>query len=505
MKKTNIHLIAVCIICSSIFGKPNRFQELLKPIDLENLYSKDTKTIDRYELYSSILGKNIDLKQSRIDFAIARQSRDLVFTQMFVPRTTLTGQWAQSKSVSNALTSSRTLNLGLSFGATTDIGLGYEISFPKLGLTKNYDGIFQSLSSQTANAAAEASLTFSLLRGSIFFSNGLARESADLDLNSAQLALKSSLISNLTQAENSFYDILLQEMRCKVQERTLEASRALLEDVNEMIKLGDSDQLSRTKVEMQVSQAEVELLASRSSLNTAKASLRNQLAYDLVDQKDVFPDPKELYKDPKIPKLNLDEAISIAKKKRPDFLNVNIAMKKAQIALENANSQRMPVLDLKATSGYGATSDNLSNAFKNLTHFGEMGYEIGLSFAYQFFDDADKFGYRQAVLNFHKAEMALSNINNQIWRDLSALLDNVEISKRRLKNSESTRILSEKKIASEFLKFKAGESNVRNIVDFQFELAGTRITEISARVDLQKLWTSLRAALGEFPEGVEIR
>lgn len=500
-----VSLCSVVWVGSGLSAKNNRFQELLKPIDLVNLYEKEIKMTSKRDLYTAILGRNIDLRQQRIDLELARQSRDLVYTQMFIPRTTLNGDWTQSKSVSTSLSSSRALNLGLTFGATTDIGLGYQISFPKLGLTKNYDGIFDNQTSQSATAGAEGSVTFSLLRGSIFFSNGLTRESADLDLNSSNLSMKSTLLSNLSQAENSFYDILLQEMRCKVQERTLEASRALLEDVNEMIRVGDSDQLSRTKVEMQVSQAEVDLLSSKSSLNTAKATLRNQLAYDLSERMDVFPDPHDLYQEPKIPKLTLDEAIAIAKRKRPDYLNANIAYKKAQITLANANSQRMPQLDFKASSSYSASSDTLSSAFKNLTQFGEMAYGVGLSFSYQFFDDSDKFGYRQAVLGLNKAEMAMTTINNQIWRDLSAMLDNVEISKIRLKNSETARVLSEKKIAAEFTKFKAGESNVRNIVDFQFELANSRITEISARVDLQKLWTSMRAALGEFPEGIEIR
>lgn len=485
--------------------KPNRFQELIKPVDLETLYEKNVKTVTRRDLYSAILERNLDLKQSRIDLDIANQSRDLVYIQMFVPRTTLTGDWNQNKSVSSILSSARTLNLGLAIGATTDIGLSYQLSLPKLSLTRNYDGVFDNLNSQTASAGAEGSVTFSLLRGSIFFSNGLSRESADLDRTSAELSLKSTMINNLTTAENSFYDILLQEMRCKVQERTVQASKALLENVNEMIRLGDSDQLSRTQVELQVAQAEVDLFASRSSLNTAKAALRNQLAMNVSETQDVFPEPKELYVEPKIPKLTLDQAIILAKKKRPDFLNANIALRKAHISKDNALSQRMPQLDLKATSGYGANSDNISNAVSNLTRFGEMSYGVGFSFLYQFFEDSDKFGHRQSILNLRKAEMALLNINNQIWRDLSALLDNIEISKAKLKISNLTRVLAERKIAAEFLRFKSGESNVRNVIDFQFELATARITEITSRVELQKLWTSLRAALGELPEGVDFQ
>ncbi|MFM8313502.1 MAG: hypothetical protein ACKOA8_04390, partial [Deltaproteobacteria bacterium] len=183
-----------------LWAKTTRFQELLRPVDFANLYEKNTPTITRRDLYSAIVGRNLDIKQSRIDVDLARQGRDLVYTQMFVPRTSLTGNWTQEKLVSGSLSSTRNLSLGLSFGATTDIGLAYQLSIPNLSLLKTYEGVFNSQTAQTATAGAEGRVSFSLLRGSLFFANGLVRKGAELDVNSADNSLKLILLNQLSQA-----------------------------------------------------------------------------------------------------------------------------------------------------------------------------------------------------------------------------------------------------------------------------------------------------------------
>ncbi|MFM8314302.1 MAG: hypothetical protein ACKOA8_08465, partial [Deltaproteobacteria bacterium] len=52
-----VSLCSVFWVGSGLSAKNNRFQELLKPIDLVNLYEKEIKMTSKRDLYTAILGR----------------------------------------------------------------------------------------------------------------------------------------------------------------------------------------------------------------------------------------------------------------------------------------------------------------------------------------------------------------------------------------------------------------------------------------------------------------
>lgn len=87
----------------------------------------------------------------------------------------------------------------------------------------------------------------------------------------------------------------------------------------------------------------------------------------------------------------------------------------------------------------------------------------------------------------------------------AAVIATLSSSYRRLKISGLNRQLSERKFSAELEKFRVGETNIRDVIDFQTELTNSRVNEMNSRIEILIALAQLRSALGQLPEGVDYR
>lgn len=503
MQTISLVLLVLWVASSAVAAKQSRFRDLMQPLDLFAAPKGTAKLMKMTELYQAIAKNGISIKLAKDSLETAELDNELTYDTFNIPKPTLSSSYKYSKTSNGSPSYERVFSLGLSVGTTTDWGLAYKLDLPQL--THTHSRAFEEDSVTDTFKLGVASLSFALLKGSVFTKGRSEKDSADMTLQNARWDLKNTAIQALTKAEQAFFDVILKQAKVRVLEQALSSSQALYEDVAEMIKAGEADRLSAIKVELQVATTETDLLVARSDLTSSIATLNDLLSLDSGNNNVVYPDPSEVAQDPAVPNSSIGKVLEIAKKQRPDYLALQLKRKQSELALKTAFSNNLPALNLTATYGFEASRTTLSEAANAALRFPNPQYSVGIEFVYSFFNDREKTDYAKARINQHKSDIELQQSANTLLKEISSAFDAVQLGKRRLGTSRMAKELSEKKLKAEFEKFRVGESNIRNIVDFQADLNNARIAEVTARIDLRKSLSALNGAIGEFPEGVKFK
>lgn len=495
----------------------SRYEALLVPFDIYAPPEASKKLISRNDLYRVIAQKGLPIKIARETLKASQDAEQNVKRGRW-PKLSLTGGENRSVAGSREVvaadgvqttvgTQSRTdtATAGFVLSGEPITGVSYSFNLPRFTQTRtnpssNPD---EQGSDLAATSELSASLGISLLKNNFFAVGRLADRKASLDGQIAREQFRGATLDALLKAEQIYYDLVQKQIRYRIAVRSLDAAKALMEDVQQMIAAGESDRLSLVKIKLQVSQSEVDLLTSRSDLGSAKEAFREVLGLSEEEANVSFPDPHELKADPAKPKFDAKEAIERALKTRSDYRVGRYNLIKAKLDVDNAFYNKLPQLDFKTTYGSTSKDTNIAGAYDKSKDFHDRQLSLGLELTWVLTNFNEQSAYRQAVSAAQKAQFEIEQLDRKILKELQSLYQKVEIGFRRLSISSLTRELAEEKLKAEFSKFRVGESGIRNIIDFQNEYINSQVAELSTRLDVFTSVAQLRNALGQLPEGVE--
>ncbi len=501
-------LLFAAFILMSIVGregvclKKSTYQDSLKSLDLYTLPQKGSPPLTRKDLFKTIADRGLPIKIAHQEYEMAEEVYNISYYQWNYPRVDLVSKYTLTET-RNLGTESRLYNFGLNLTNTTPWGLSYTINVPAINGTASQDPTFGRSELDTSQLGATVGLK--LLGGSYFVLGDTARRSTDISFQTARLQLRATTLTTIQQGEQAFFDLLQKQLNVQVLEQAYESAKALRADVEEMIRVGESERLALIKVDLQIAQAEVNLLQAQIDHATSKEALREILAKNEEGAAEIVADPNELKEVPEISELSLTKSIERAKKGKPSWLLSQLDKEAADIAVTQTFSSTLPQLDLTAGYGYQATGNTISGSFRDLSRLENPNFTIGLVFNYTIFDSIEKANYRQAEIRLTKAEYAVNQSRNQLVKEVSSAVQTTNIAYKKLKLASLTRTLSEKRLQAEFEKFRLGESAIRNVIDFQNEVNTARIGEVGARVALRQSLSTLRTVMGDLPEGITIQ
>lgn len=501
--------LSVIIIMMSLWeplalGFSSRYEKLLQPIDIYAAPADAKKLISKQELLSILNSSGLPIKIAKESLRGADETRK-AYTLSKVPKIGL--NLSQGRTVtdvreselagasqSNADNRSATVTVG---GDVVQ-GVNYSLSLPKLSQTRTSAAAGAEDDSPTVStsAAVEASLGISLLKGSYFLTGQIPGRRADLDQLIAKETYRNSQIQATLQGEQAFYDLVQKYIRQRIVERSMASAQALLADVIDMVKAGEADRLSLVKAKVQVSQAEIDLLTSQSDFAGAREAFRELLGVSAEDGVTIFPDPSELKVKPEMPKIVPSEAVDVARKNRPDFRLQKLNASKSKLDVDAAFSNLLPQLDFKSSVASAGRDTVTGESINKARDFRDRQISLVLELSYTFTNFSERSAYRQARIAAQKATFETDQLTRKIVKEIGSLQQKIDIGFRRLKISEINRELAEEKLQAEYSKFKVGESGIRNVIDFQGELLGARVTELNSRVEVMLALSQYRGALG---------
>lgn len=495
----------------------DNYAELLKPLDIYAPPPGAKKLLTLKDLYSLVQTRGAALKVSRETFNSAKQTVKTADDKK-IPVISLDAghdqRWTKTLGDSDPMddysdrrqeTGSRAVSsrAGFSLTGSPVSGINYKILFPQLAYSQTIPAGSVSNPPRPDSASFNASLDISLLRDNPISSEKLSRRKNLLALSSARESFKQETIAKLGDAESAFYGLIQRYLQLSVQYRSLLLARALQNDVKEKIVAGESSALEATRAELQTSQAETDYMSSEIEYEAAVAEFRNSLAFDEADGAGVFPDPKSLninVENYTVPK----NALTRITDGNPSIVMARINRELAEIDLDLARVSTLPSLSLSTSYGNSTPGDGWFKTSSEALKPNDRSFSVGLSYSHVLFNDTSKNGLQQALVTSQKAAFSEDETRRNIEKEFNALLKRLDIGGRRYKIAKISREIAEKKLNSEYERFKSGESSVRNVIDSQTEVNSARISEIGARVDMLSSIGRMRALLGDLPEGISI-
>jgi outer membrane protein TolC len=493
----------------------SNYAMLLTPLDIYAPPPNARKLITLRELYSLVNTRGVSLKVARETFNASKQTvktesdkkipvltMDLGHGQKWTKTmrdSDPTDDYADRKSVSGSR--NVTANGGLSLTGAPVQGISYKLLFPQLAHTQEFPDTGTANPKRPDTGAFTASLDVALLKDNPMIVESLARKKSNLTLMSAREVLRQQTLAKIAEAEASYYGLAQKYLQLAVQERSLKLAQALERDVKEKIRAGESSALEATRAELQTAQAETDFMSSQIDYEAAVEEFRRSLAFDESDGQGIFPDPKGLDVNVEAFKVPAD-AMDEIRKSNADIAVSRIARQLAETEMELSRKGNLP--SMAFTTSYSNTSpgNGVSETTSEVLRPNDRVFSVALTYSQILFNNTARNSLQQAILAKQKADFATDEAERKVIKDFNALIKKLDIGGRRYRIAKISREIAEKKLSSEYEKFKVGESSVRNVIDTQTEVNGARISEISARVEMLLGYAQLNALQGKLPDGV---
>jgi outer membrane protein TolC len=492
------------------------YLNLMKPIDIFSPPPDAKKLLSLKDLYTLVRTQGVTLKVAAEDLNQARQAQRR-YKDSFLPSLNLSlsnkNDWNESKLDSDltddyqdrdATTKSKSNNqsLGLNLSGILIPGINYSISGPAYSRSKTDPETNSSNPRRPEKAEWSGTLGVELLKDSPLFVQSLKTQKDKLEYSLAKENFRASTLAALYSAEVAFYGLIKNYLSLVVTQRSNELAKSLENEVKEKIAAGESSEIDAMRASLQSSTSETELMSAQIEYERAVEEFRNSLSYEGGDSAGIYPDPKAI--DVDLSKLVLPSLAEVEdyQKQNPDVIKARISEQAAQVSLDLAKKAMLPSLKLSADYRNSTPGERWQETIGESVKPNDRNYSVGLTYSQNIYNNPASNDLRDQAVAKQKAVLAIDRSEKEVTKTFNSLLKRLEIGTRRLNIATTSRVLAEKKLQSEFEKFKYGESSVRDVIDSQTEVNSSRITEINARIDVILGHSELRTLAGKFPSGV---
>ncbi|MCX7969083.1 MAG: TolC family protein [Armatimonadetes bacterium] len=328
----------------------------------------------------------------------------------------------------------------------------------------------------------ETSLTVSQLLFDTF-QTPLQIKQAKAQANASSYTYERTRADIALQVAQQYLEVLRARALVKLQERVLERARRLLEAAEAGYKAGTAAKLDVLRAQVQVRNAEVDLLAAKNQEKVAILTLRNLMGVGDDFVFDISEPAEERYEPP-----SLTECLAQALRQRPEVREAEWQRESAQAAKQLARINSLPIVNISGSY----------NRYPSTTRITDKEWALNLIVSYPIFDGGRvRAELEQAKLQVEQADLnmkrTLDNIRLQVQQSYSNWQNAVErlsAAREAVKEASETARLTEEA-------YKAGAVSLIDVINAQVALAQAETQEIQARYDLYRAIYALRHALGE--------
>ncbi len=285
------------------------------------------------------------------------------------------------------------------------------------------------------------------------------------------------------QVAQQYLEVLRARALVKLQERVLERARRLLEAAEAGYKAGTAAKLDVLRAQVQVRNAEVDLLAARNQERIAMLTLRNLMGVSDDFVFDVAEPAEEPYEPP-----SLTECLAKALRQRPEVKEAEYQRESANIAKQLARISALPIVNISGSY----------NRYPSTTRITDKEWALNFIVSYPIFDGGRvRAELEQAKLQVEQADLNMKRTFDNIRLQVQQAYSNWQNAKERLNAAqEAVKEASETARLTEEA-YKAGAVSLIDVINAQVALAQAETQEIQARYDLFRAIYAMRHALGE--------
>ncbi|QPJ63308.1 MAG: TolC family protein [Candidatus Nitronauta litoralis] len=382
-------------------------------------------------------------------------------------------------------------------------GTQYELNYT--GFRDETNSAFAGLNPQYTSRV-EVNVTQPLLKNFGIDTNKKDIFIAQNNLDISEYEFKSGVIDIITNAENTYWDLVFTREDLKVKKQSVKRAQDLERRVRAQVRVGTLAPIEILQAQSEVASREEGVLLAEKAIADAEDQLKNimNINFDSQEGKKEFKplDPADFMLGKKIV---LSEAITEALENRPDFLVRKKELENQNINVKFNENQLYPSLDLVGTFGlnglsgtagsiqqfgggsvrsrfggnYGQSLDDVfSGDFKN--------WEVGLLLNYPIGNRAAESRLTASRLQAAQLLLEIKDLEKSIVVEVRQASRQILTDIKRVHAARVARRLAEEKLAAEEKKFAVGLSTSFEVLEFQTDLAEQESRELKAIIDYKK-------------------
>ena len=282
------------------------------------------------------------------------------------------------------------------------------------------------------------------------------------DLESAQLTLQRVKQDIVFQTMSLYYDIVYTEQLLNVKEDDLKWNEKNLETIKERNRLGAATLADVYQQEVAKGNAELDLIRTENTLQTAKKDLLFYLGIDVLQEYE-FSDTLTAVEDEILKSnlldsyKNLAELVDKALNARFDYRSAMLNLESSKEGIKIAESGHWP--SLSANGNYSTYTDNLSNLNQSRT----LGFGLSLNFPlFSGWSVNDR--VQLAEVQSKISEIELSDLERDIKRQIKTTFLNLQAAKKGLTVSENNIAAAKENLRIEEEKYALGSGKLLDVL-----------------------------------------
>ena len=344
------------------------------------------------------------------------------------------------------------------------------------------------------------SITVPLLSGFGYEVNEAPIIIAEKNRSNSRLSLRNQMESTLLSVNTAYWNLQFSIEEFKIQRENLRQTLMLQEKTQIMINEGRLAALELFQTEAAVSRREEAVLVAKQNKENAEDTLLKLLNAEYSYQINPIEKPKVL----KV-SMNYERSLFIAKGSRTDYLQAKQNREINKINLKVAKNNSLPELSL--TGSYSVASDDAAGGFGQ--SFRDVNknrsWSVGLTFTTPIPNTTKNNALSKARINLRQTDLGFSDLDEKIQGEVRNAIRALETSEKRMEVTEKSRILSEKKLEAEEIKFFEGLSDNFTVITFQNDLVSAKIAEKKAVKDFQIAVLALKNVEGVLLDFLHIK
>jgi outer membrane protein TolC len=339
-------------------------------------------------------------------------------------------------------------------------------------------------------------VTQPLLRGGGDFARNslvLAKQDAEI----AALSAESTAADTLQQVMIAYWNLVFARHARGTAEESVQLAAELVDITRRKFEQGLQNKIEVTQTEAELATRKEELLSARNVERQAEDDLRRLVLApkDIKTwQRPIVPVTEPAKAEP----TDVDEqaAIEVALRERTDVQSSHRSVERADVAVEQANRQADPQLDLSGGYGINANQNSYRDVFSSLGDSHNDEYHAALAFSMPIGNRSAGYALRRAQIDREHAGVNLRDSEVNAIALVRAAAREVELQLQRVNSTEETTRLQREVYEGERRRLENDLSTPFQVREFQRDLLTAIDNETRARLDLELARVALLASEG---------
>lgn len=354
-----------------------------------------------------------------------------------------------------------------------------------------------------------ASLTLSqqLLNGFGRMANERYIRMAILSKKAVDYAFAQSLITDITQVEDDYWELVFSRGNVDVQQHAVDLAQRLYEDNQRQVQVGTLAPIEIVRAQAQLATAQQGLIGAQTAklqLQTVLMSVitKNPTAPELRNVEIVTTD--SIQYPPQVEELALVDAVNEALAKRPDVQEARTAIEGDDLNVKTTRNALLPILTLSAL----ATSIGLNGVSKTLPASGftdaagnalsgaNPEYLAQLALTLPIRNRVAQADSARSQLAQRQDQARLQQTINNVAVDVQNAMITLQQDRAVLTAAQKTRELQEQTLDADQRRLQVGASTIFIVVTDQQLLAAAAAAEVRAGANLAEALVNFQRAMG---------